>query len=122
MSPRIGTITGTFTLALTLLSCGSSRGPSVRVVVPQGASFASAAASLAARGLVRTPRLFRLYALALHRDRSIKAGTYSLTTGTSWSDLLDALNNGKGLVNAFTIPEGFDLSALFRSSRARCSC
>ena len=42
----------------------------------------------------------------------LKAGTYALERGASWSTVLDALTRGKGLVHTVTIPEGFALSSI----------
>ena len=89
---------------------GSSGGASTRVTIPPGSSFATAVDSLARANVVSSPRLFRFYASARHRDRELKAGTYVFQRGASWNDVLDALTRGKGLVHTITIPEGFALS------------
>jgi peptidoglycan lytic transglycosylase G len=94
-----------------LFGCGPS-GPSVRVVVPQGASFRAAADSLAKAGVIQAPALFRLYAKVRGGDRRIKAGTYLLRRGSSWNGVLTALREGKGLMFTVTIPEGFTLSQI----------
>jgi len=84
-------------------------GVPVRVFVPSGASFRQAADSLGAAGLVRVPRLFEWYARFQGRDRTIRAGTYELRPGESWSALIDALHTGRGVVATVTIPEGWML-------------
>jgi UPF0755 protein len=95
------------------LACGgSSNGASTRVTIPAGSSFATAVDSLARAKVVSSPRLFRFYASARHRDRDLKAGTYAFQPGASWNDVLDALTRGKGLVHTVTIPEGFALSSI----------
>ena len=53
--------------------------------------------------------MFRIYASLRGRDRSIRAGTYRFTRGTSWGDVLADLHGGKGLVRSITIPEGWSL-------------
>jgi UPF0755 protein len=93
--------------ALGLLGRGGGR--PVRVVVPRGASFRAVTDSLAARRLVRSTRLFRLYASLSGRDRAIKPGTYELNPGASYAEITDALVGGKGLVHVVTIPEGFEI-------------
>jgi UPF0755 protein len=95
-------------LALSV-ACGGDPGPAVRVVVPGGASLRVAADSLAAKGVIRSPRFFLLYARFRGGDRSIKPGTYSLRRGSKWSDVLDALAGGKGLVPTMTLVEGWTL-------------
>jgi UPF0755 protein len=99
-------------LLLAAAACGSERGPLQRVTIPKGASFRVAAESLAAHGLVASPRLFGFYANLRGRDRSMRYGTYMLARGTSWNELLDDLRRGKGIVHAVTIPEGYDLSQI----------
>jgi peptidoglycan lytic transglycosylase G len=94
------------------LACGGAPGRSVRVVVPQGASFRAAADSLAKAGVIRAPALFRLYAKLRGGDRRIKAGTYLLRRGSSWNGVLTALREGKGLMFTVTIPEGYTLSQI----------
>ena len=96
--------------AAALAGCdGNPRGAPVRVVIPAGATFHAATDSLAAHGLLKSTKLFRLYAMLKRQDRGIKAGTYLLQRGTSWADLLHALNIGKALAHTITVPEGFSL-------------
>lgn len=93
-------------------ACGRASGRPVRVTVPSGSSLGVAAESLAHAGVIRSPRLFRLYALIRHDDRSIKPGTYILRRNTSFAATLDAIHGGKGLVRTVTIPEGYSLSQI----------
>jgi UPF0755 protein len=79
----------------------------VQVFVPAGATFRSAADSLAAAGLVRSARLFSIYATLRGRDRTIHAGTYQLAHGQGWDALIDALHTGRGVLVSVTIPEGW---------------
>jgi UPF0755 protein len=81
----------------------------VRVTIPPGASFRAISDSLARSGVVRSARLFRVYASIRHGDREVKAGTYLLHRGAGWNTVLDALRAGKGIVHVVTIPEGFSL-------------
>ena len=81
----------------------------MRVVVPRGASFRAAADSLAARGVLRSPLLFRFYATWARHDRGIKPGTYLLRPGSSYASLVDALVNGRGIVHIVTVVEGWEL-------------
>ncbi len=97
-------------LAALASACNSSpRGVPIRVIVPQGSSFAATTDSLSHAGLVGAPLLFKLYARMKKEDRNIKPGTYLLKRGTPWPDIVNALNGGRGLVNTITIPEGFGL-------------
>ena len=64
---------------------GEPHGVPEHVVIPLGASFRAAADSLGRAGIVEWPRAFRVYASLTHRDRVLKAGTYLLQRGISWS-------------------------------------
>lgn len=104
-------------LALALLvgvtACGSTpEGVPIRVIIARGSSFAVATDSLKHAGLISSPFFFRLYARFKKEDRNIKPGTYLLKRQTPWSDIVNALNGGHGLVNTITIPEGFALSQI----------
>lgn len=91
------------------LSCGTPSEERVLVLIPRGATFRAAAESLAVHGVIRSPRLFSLYASWEGRDRTIRYGTYRLARGASWDDILSALESGRELVNRVVIPEGWTL-------------
>src|SRR5262245_59393065 len=96
-----------------VVSCSAgSPGRAVRVVVPPGATLAQAGDSLEKSGVIFSKKLFRLYASLRRDDRSIKPGTYLLRRNSSMGRVLDALREGKGLVEVVTIPEGFSLSQI----------
>lgn len=100
---------------LALAACGGGPDPDaapVRVVVPQGASFRAAADSLASAGVIGSGTAFRTYARVRGRDGGLKPGTYAFVPGTSWDELLTALNDGRGLVASVTIPEGWALAQI----------
>jgi UPF0755 protein len=82
------------------------------VVIPSGASFREAADSLARAGVIGSPTLFRAYAKIGGHDRAVKAGTYVLPRGASWSSVVEALTEGRGVVSTITIPEGFAISQI----------
>jgi UPF0755 protein len=95
-----------------LSGCGTPHGAPVRVIVPKGASFATATDSLGKAGLVGSKPFFRLYARFTEKDRNIKPGTYLIRRGTPWSEIVAALHGGHGLVNTITIPEGFTVAQI----------
>lgn len=99
-------------LVLALTACGKPQGNAVRVIIPRGATFTQATDSLARARIVKWPAGFRLYARLGGSDRNIKPGTYLLKPGTSWGEVVSALNGGLGLVNSVTIPEGFAISQI----------
>lgn len=96
-----------------LAACGQKPyGPSTRVIIPRGSSFADAADSLSKANLVGWRKMFRVYARVTGGDRNIKPGTYLLRHGTPWKDIIGALHGGHGLVNTITIPEGYTISQI----------
>ena len=96
-------------LIVTAACSSSPHGVPIRVIVPKGASFSTAADSLHGKGLVGSTFMFKVYARFKGADRNIKPGTYLLKRGTPWPDIVAALHGGHGLVNTVTIPEGFGL-------------
>jgi UPF0755 protein len=62
--------------------------------------------------VIRYPWLFRIYAGLKHHGRDVKPGTYLLQRDLPWSDALEALTRGTGLVHTVTIPEGWALSEI----------
>jgi UPF0755 protein len=96
-----------------LAACGQKPyGPSTRVIIPRGSTFADAADSLSKANLVGWRKMFRVYARVTGGDRNIKPGTYLLKHGTPWKDIVGALHGGHGLVNTITIPEGYTISQI----------
>jgi UPF0755 protein len=90
--------------------CSSTSGPGVQLTIRKGSSFREAADSLSAHGLVRSARVFSLYAKIRRRDRSLRWGTYVLRPGMSWEQMLDALRLGRGVIHSVTIPEGLSIA------------
>lgn len=99
-------------IGILLAACSSSTGPGVQLTIRKGSPFREAADSLAAHGLVRSTKLFSIYAKLRRRDRTLRWGTYVLRPGMSWEQLLDALRNGRGVVHSVTIPEGFSIAEI----------
>ena len=87
-------------------------GTPVRVEVAEGAPFRATASALAREGVIRQPRLFRLYARLWGTDRQVKPGTYLFRPNTPWRDIVLALTGGRGLVRSVTIPEGYTLAQI----------
>ncbi len=98
-------------LSVALAACGNTTSPGERspVTIPPGATLEAAVDSLAARGIVEHAGLFTLYA-RLHGLRgSLKTGVYLLAPRTPWSDVVDALERGRGVEARFFVPEGLML-------------
>jgi UPF0755 protein len=84
-------------------------GPNDEVVtfsVEEGASFGRVAGDLEEAGLIRSSRVFSLWARFKGQDRSIRSGEYELRRGVSAAGTLEALVSGSILTHAVTLPEG----------------
>ncbi len=95
---------------LLLAACAvgkEAEGETVRVTVPEGSGMAAVSDSLAARGVIRWPGGFRLYARVRGDERSVKPGVYEFRQGSSWKEALDKLVSGDVLLLRITIPEGW---------------
>lgn len=99
-------------LVLIATACADPTGPPVEVTVPAGAGLAEVADSLADRGVIRWPTLFRAYARARGLDRQVKSGRYALVPGAGWGTVLDALAEGRVVTVPLTVPEGFRLAQM----------
>jgi len=106
-------------LAATLAACGGSDGPRVTVTVPAGASLDAAVDSLAANHVIGHPGTFRLYARLRGLAGSLKSGVYLLRQDESWSDVVAALERGRGVEQRFTVREGLRLAEVADLARAQ---
>lgn len=82
----------------------------VRVTVPRGATLTVVADLLEDEGVVRSSRLFRLYARLSGRQRAIQAGTYDFAPQTSPGAALKILVSGREALQAVAVPEGLMLT------------
>jgi UPF0755 protein len=98
----------TATSALLLSACGASA-KSDRVTLPPGASFAAVTDSLAAHGVITSPRWFKLLARVRRVERSVHAGVYEFPAGISAWRVLGMLASGKSAAARFTVPEGLTM-------------
>jgi UPF0755 protein len=95
--------------AIALAACASSGGPRVTVTVPPGATLDAAIDSLAAQHVIGQPRLFRLYARLRGLGGALKSGVYLVRQDESWSELVAALERGRGVERRFAVREGLRL-------------
>ena len=89
--------------------CGDGDQTRVTITIRRGSPFREAADSLAAHGVVEHPRLFGFYAARRGLDRNIRYGTYLIRRGSGWNEVLNALQQGQGIISRVTIPEGWPL-------------
>jgi UPF0755 protein len=85
-------------------------GPGVQFTIRKGSSFREAAETLAAHGLIKSPRVYAWYAKIRGRSRTLRWGTYVVRQGTSWEQILSDLRLGRGVVHVVTIPEGLSVA------------
>jgi UPF0755 protein len=83
---------------------GAAATATVRVV--PGQTLGEVAAELAARDLLRHPRLFRLAARLLGRDRALHVGRYEVPRGAAPREILRRLTEHPPLPVVVTLPEG----------------
>ena len=93
-------------------ACGSSDGPRVTVTVASGATLDAAVDSLAANRVIDHPGLFRVYAKLRGLGGSLKSGVYLLRQDEAWSDVVGALERGRGVEQRFTVREGLRLGEI----------
>ena len=74
--------------------------------IPAGASVASVADALEAKGLIASASGFVLQARIFGSDRPIQAGEFQLTPGMSQGDIINAFQSGDVIRRFVTIPEG----------------
>jgi UPF0755 protein len=98
-------------VALVFLLTGQ-QGPAVTVEIPTGSTLPQVAEILEAHDVVGSATLFRVYARVRRADRELKAGTYTMRTGSSVRTALRRLTRGEVQTLALTVPEGFQLSQI----------
>lgn len=85
----------------------SSRGPAVALEVPEGANVAEIGRLLEKEGIIDSAFGFRIATYLESGDESIQSGRYTMSTGLSARDALDALLKGpKVEFVTVTFPEG----------------
>lgn len=84
----------------------------VIVEVEPGQSLTAAAQALAARGVLRQPRLLALYARCTGADARMRAGEYSLPPGSTPRTLLRLFESGAVVQHSVTIVEGWTFREL----------
>ena len=80
--------------------------------VRSGMAFTSVAEELASQGVIDNPDWLRWYAQLTGRAEKIRAGEYSIDTGTTARQLLDKFVTGDVRLYSFTIIEGWSFREL----------
>ncbi len=99
---------------LTLMAasaCGKANpgGDPARVTIQRGATLTAVAETLSARGVVRSSRLFRVYATLTGKQHGIQAGTYEFRQDMSMRKALEILVSGREALERLVLPEGLML-------------
>lgn len=81
----------------------------IEIEIPEGATFRQTVDILRSQNLIRDKRLFLVFARLTGIDRRIRAGFYSLWTGTTPFDILKALRKGRIIEYEVKILEGDSL-------------
>jgi len=103
------------TLTLGTSACAgtsSGVGEPMRFRVPAGAAFGQVADSLAARGIIQAPRLFRIYGRITGQATRIRPGTYEFRRDSGWGLVLNDLIEGNIVTEKLVIPEGLRLEEI----------
>ncbi len=80
--------------------------------VVQGASLTAVAENLADEQVLEWPQLFTLWARLTGSAGRIRAGVYSLESGTTLAGVLDSMEQGKVILYPVTILEGWTFAEL----------
>ncbi len=105
----IGAVYRSELVAFSTRPAGRDVGDTIVVTVPRGASIDEVAQALHDQGVVADPRAFRRFVVDVAKaERTIKAGTYTLSPEMSPAQILAELQRGLQEEVRITIPEGFD--------------
>ncbi len=100
-----------FALSMILFLPGYS-GERKEIVIEPGMGAKDVAKLLTDKGIIPNPYLFRLVAKLYGKERKIKAGKYILRKDMSLFEILKTIVEGKGVLEAVTIPEGLTSSQI----------
>ena len=84
-------------------------GEAVLFEVSKGMSLREIAEHLEDRGIVQSSELFRLYARAVGKTKSLKAGEYQFDHPVSLIEVVKKIDSGDVHYHRVTVPEGLDL-------------
>lgn len=117
----LGKTLGSLLLSLLILGMGvyayfnlpyDDRMRPVHFVVPEGATLDQTAGLLEDQGVVRFPLVFSRIVWVMGKDRSIRAGEYSLHSSMSPREVLQMLCRGEVVLHKVTVPEGFTVKQI----------
>ena len=80
--------------------------------VREGATMTVVAGELESQGIIRSKRLFLLWARLMGYSRSIKTGEYRLSSAMPPLKILETLSKGIVIAHPVTIPEGYTIKQI----------
>jgi UPF0755 protein len=102
----------TLAFALFLVSPADKAAGDQVFVVKEGQSLREAAEELEEKGIVKSRRLFVLWAKLTGQTKQIKAGEYALSARMAPVGILKKLQKGMVITYAVTIPEGYTMEQI----------
>lgn len=91
---------------------GDPQGEPIQFTVPRGAGFGAVTDTLASRGIIDNPEVFRLYARYRGIERDIRPGIYEVQRGLAWDDLIRKMVTGDVVEMRITLPEGWTIAQI----------
>jgi UPF0755 protein len=85
---------------------GHKPGGGVMLSVPKGASLTAVADAMHDKGLIDSPRQFRLLARLFGGGAAVQAGDYRLRRSDAWATYMRIMQQGRVAAERITIPEG----------------
>ncbi len=86
-----------------------------RIIIPPGATLATAADTLKRNGVIKSAVLFRTMASMFGRGGTVpRPGRYIVPRGAPYATLIDQLLTGRGQFRRLTIPEGWSILQIAR--------
>jgi len=83
--------------------------------ISPGSALMTISNTLAARGILKNPQIFRWYTQLTGRAGSIRAGEYIIENGNTPRDLLNKFVSGNVALHSFTIVEGWTYRQLIKA-------
>lgn len=91
----------------------TSPGQPVQIVIEKGTGSSEIAERLANQGVIANPNMFRLKLRMSQESGTLKAGTYDLSTGLGYDEVMAQLREGPPIhYITVTIPEGFTVEQI----------
>lgn len=92
--------------------CDAAGPECIVLTIPRGATLSAAVDSLTAHEIVAPRLLFKLYARLRGLGTSLKSGIYAFRRDTRWTDIVAALQLGRGILVRFTVREGLQVGEI----------